>query len=139
MDLDGIILLSQILSFDDSADGPGGNPGTDQPYYLALPSMAATAWYHHRLANPAPELEPFLREVEQFSLGEYATALLQGANLSEDRKHALATKLEGYTGLPAAYWLKADLRVSGGEFSKELQSPSGITTAAWTPAIPVRT
>jgi carboxypeptidase C (cathepsin A) len=128
VDLDGIILLSQILSFDDSADGPGGNPGTDQPYYLSLPSMSATAWYHHRLANPAPELEPFLREVEQFALGEYATALLQGANLSDDRKHALATKLEGYTGLPAGYWLKADLRVSGGEFSKELQSPSGITT-----------
>lgn len=128
VDLDGIILLSQILSFDDSADGPEGNPGTDQPYYLALPSMAATAWYHHRLANPAPELEPFLREVEQFALGEYATALLQGSNLSEDRKHALATKLEGYTGLPAAYWLKANLRVGGGEFSKELQAASGITT-----------
>ena len=128
VDLDGIILLSQILSFDDSADGPEGNPGTDQPYYLALPSMAATAWYHHRLANPAPDLEPFLREVEQFALGEYATALLQGANLGEDRKHALATRLEGYTGLSAAYWFKANLRVGGGEFSKELQASSGITT-----------
>jgi carboxypeptidase C (cathepsin A) len=128
VDLDGVILLSQILSFDDSADGPEGNPGTDQPYYLSLPSMAATAWYHHRLANAAPELEPFLREVEQFSLGEYASALLQGASLSEDRKHALAAKLEGYTGLSAAYWLKANLRVGGSEFSKELQASTGITT-----------
>ena len=128
VDLNGVILLSQILSFDDSADGPEGNPGTDQPYYLALPSMAATAWYHHRLANQPAELEPFLREVEQFALGEYATALLQGSNLSEDRKQALADKLQSYTGLPAAYWLKANLRVSGGEFSKELQSSSGITT-----------
>jgi len=69
-----------------------------------------------------------LREVEQFALGEYATALLQGANLGEDRKHALATRLEGYTGLSAAYWFKANLRVGGGEFSKELQASSGITT-----------
>jgi carboxypeptidase C (cathepsin A) len=116
VDLNGVILLSQIFSFDNSADGPEGNPGIDQPYYLALPSMAATAWYHHRLANQPAELEPFLREVEQFSLGEYATGLLQGADLPEDRKHALAEKLQTYTGLPASYWIKANLRVSGGEF-----------------------
>ena len=78
VDLNGVILLSQILSFDNSADSPDGNPGTDQPYYLALPSMAATAWYHHRLANQPADLEAFLRTVEQFSLGEYASALLQG-------------------------------------------------------------
>jgi len=128
VDLNGVILLSQIFSFDDSADGPEGNPGTDQPYYLALPSMAATAWYHHRLANQPAQLEPFLHEVEQFSLGEYASALLQGSDLPEDRKKALADKLQSYTGLPATYWIKANLRVSGGEFSKELQSASGITT-----------
>lgn len=128
VDLNGVILLSQILSFDNSADGPEGNPGTDQPYYLALPSMAATAWYHHRLANQPEKLETLLREVEKFSLGEYASALLQGAELPEDRRHALADKLQSYTGVPAAYWIKADLRVSGGEFSKELQSEMGVTT-----------
>ncbi len=128
VDLNGVVLLSQILSFDNSADGPEGNPGTDQPYYLAVPSMAATAWYHHRLKNQPEKLQPFLHEVEQFSLGEYASALLQGAELSEDRKRALAEKLESYTGLPAAYWIKADLRVSGGDFSKELQTEMGLTT-----------
>jgi carboxypeptidase C (cathepsin A) len=128
VDLNGVVLLSQILSFDNSADGPEGNPGTDQPYYLALPSMAATAWYHHRLKNQPERLQPFLHEVEQFSLGEYAAALLQGAELSEDRKRALAEKLEGYTGVPAAYWIKAGLRVSGGDFSKELQTEMGLTT-----------
>jgi carboxypeptidase C (cathepsin A) len=128
VDLNGVMLLSQILNFDDSADGPEGNPGTEQAYYLALPSMAATAWYHHRLANRPAELEPFLREVEQFSLGEFASALLQGADLTEDRKKTIADKLQGYTGVPAAYWLKANLQVSGAEFSKELQSEMGITT-----------
>ena len=128
VDLNGVVLLSQILSFDNSADGPEGNPGTDQPYFLALPSMAATAWYHHRLADKSVQLEPFLREVEQFSLGEYAAALLQGGDLTEDRKKAVAEKLQGYTGVPAAYWIKADLRVSGGDFSKELQAESGKTT-----------
>ena len=128
VDLNGVILLSQILSFNDSADGPEGNPGTDQPYILALPSMAATGWYHHRLANQPPALEPFLHEVEQFSLGEYASALMQGSDLPADRKRAIADRLQAYTGVPAAYWLRANLRVSGGDFSKELQSELGITT-----------
>ena len=128
LDLNGSIFLSQILNFDDSADGPEGNPGTDKPYYLAFPSMAATAWYHHRVPNQPADLEAFLREVEQFSLGPYAAALLQGSDLPDAQKQAIAAKLESYTGIPAAYWIKADLRVSGGEFSKELQGEAGITT-----------
>lgn len=128
VDLNGVILLSQIFSFNDSADGPEGNPGTENPYFLALPSMAATAWYHHKLANRPAELAPFLHEVEQFALGEYASALLKGSDLPDAEKHALADKLSSYTGLPAAYWYKANLRVSGGDFSKQLQTDDGLTT-----------
>lgn len=128
LDLNGSIFLSQILSFDSSADGPQGNPGTDNGYFLALPSMAATAWYHHRVPNQPAELEPFLKTVEQFALGPYAAALLQGSDLADAQKKEVAAKLESFTGVPAAYWIKANLRVSGGEFSKELQSEMGITT-----------
>src|SRR6202012_4067483 len=35
MDLNGVILLSQVLNFDDGIDGPEANPGVDQPYVLA--------------------------------------------------------------------------------------------------------
>ena len=45
VDLNGVILLSQILSYNDSADGAGSQPGMDQPFFLALPSFAATAWF----------------------------------------------------------------------------------------------
>ena len=128
LDLNGSIFLSQILSFDSSADSPQGNPGTDNGYFLALPSMAATAWYHHRVPNQSAELEPFLKTVEQYALGPYASALLQGADLSDAQKKEVAAKLESFTGVPAAYWIRADLRVSGGEFSKELQAEMGITT-----------
>jgi carboxypeptidase C (cathepsin A) len=128
LDLNGSIFLSQILSFDSSADGPQGNPGTDNGYFLALPSMAATAWYHHRVPSQPADLEPFLKTVEQFAVGPYASALLQGSDLTESQKKEVAAKLESFTGVPAAYWIKADLRVSGGQFSKELQSEMGITT-----------
>jgi carboxypeptidase C (cathepsin A) len=121
VDLNGVILLSQILSFDNSVDGPTANPGVDQAYALALPTYAATAWYYHKLANQPPALKPFLEEVQKFALGEYMTALLQGSELPEAQKQAVAEKLHGYTGLPVAYLMKADLRVTGGEFSKELK------------------
>ena len=128
VDLNGIVLLSQILSFNNSADGSDGNPGTDNGFFLALPSFAATAWYHHRVANQPAQLEPWIHEVEQFSLGDYAGALLQGADLEPAKKQTIAAKLESYTGVPAAMWVKANLRITGGEFSKYLQDGADITT-----------
>ncbi|HEX7486921.1 MAG TPA: hypothetical protein VF332_12260, partial [Vicinamibacterales bacterium] len=38
VDLNGIVLLSAILSFDNSVDGPRWNPGVDQAYAVALPT-----------------------------------------------------------------------------------------------------
>jgi carboxypeptidase C (cathepsin A) len=128
VDLNGIVLLSAILSFDNSVDGPRWNPGVDQPYALALPTYAASAFYHHKLPEQPAALEPFLKEVEQFALGDYMSALLEGSELSETRKQAVAEKLHHYTGLPVAYLLKSNLRVSGGAFSKTLEDDQGITT-----------
>jgi carboxypeptidase C (cathepsin A) len=128
IDFNGVILLSQVLNFNLMADSPEGNPGVDLPYEIELPTFAATAWYHHKLGSQASDLESFLQEVEQFALGDYADALAQGANLPEDQFNAIAAKLHDYTGLPLAYIKKADLRVSGREFSQELQSDSDLTT-----------
>ena len=128
VDLNGIVLLSAILNFDNSVDGPRWNPGTDQPYALALPTYAATAFYHHKLAVQPPALLPFLREVESFALGEYSTALLAGSLLPDNQQKSIAEKLHKYTGLPVDYLLKANLRVQGGAFSKTLQDSDGITT-----------
>ena len=128
VDLNGIVLLSQILSFDNSIDGPKWNPGVDQAYALALPTFAATAFYHHKLPAQPAALEPFLAEVEQYALGDYLAALLQGSELPEAKKQAVAEKLHGYTGLPVAYLLRANLRVSGAAFSKQLQLQDETTT-----------
>ncbi|RUL75266.1 S10 family peptidase [Dyella choica] len=128
VDLNGVILLSQILNFDTSIDGSDQNPGVDLPYEVALPTFAATAYYHHKLPQQTAALEPFLQEVEQFALGDYAQALMQGSRLDDARKQAVAEKLHQYTGLPVAYLLKADLRVTGGMFEHELLGDSGDTT-----------
>ena len=128
VDLNGIVLLSAILSFDNSIDGPKWNPGVDQAYALGLPTFAATAYYHHKLPTQPAALEPFLAEVEAFTLGEYETALLQGSMLTDAQRNGIAEKLHNYTGLPVAYLLKSNLRVSGGAFTKTLQDPDGTTT-----------
>jgi carboxypeptidase C (cathepsin A) len=127
VDLNGIILLSQILSFDNSVDDPKWNPGVDQSYALALPSYAATAFYFHKLPTQPSALKPFLAEVEKFALGEYMTALLQGSELADTERQAVAEKLHNYTGLPVDYLLRSDLRVVGGNFSKTLKLDEGTT------------
>ncbi len=128
VDLNGVILLSQILSFDNSIDGPEFNPGIDQPYALALPTFAATAFYHHKLPQQPAAMEPFLREVEQYAMGDYMQALLAGDQLDPARKQQVAERLHAYTGLPVSYLLRANLRVSGGMFEQELQLGDDLTT-----------
>ena len=128
IDLNGVILLSQIFNFTTDIDGPQGNPGVDLPYELALPTYAATAAYHKKLPQQPAALEPFLKEVEEFAMGPYAHALAQGTDLSDSEKQQVAEKLHDYTGLPVVYLIKADLRVSGGEFEKTLQDDQNLTT-----------
>jgi carboxypeptidase C (cathepsin A) len=128
IDLNGVILLSQILSFDLSPDRPGSNPGVDLPYETVLPTYAATAWYHHKLPAEHANLKALLTEVEQFAMGEYAQALAAGSELPPAQRSAVAEKLHQYTGLPVDYILKADLRIDGGEFRQNLQSEGELTT-----------
>ncbi len=127
-DFNGVILLSQILNLDNSVDVVPDNPGIDVAYELALPTYAATAWYHHKLRGNSEPLSQLVSEVEQFSMGDYAAALRAGSELSPDQRDAIAAKLHDYTGLPVSYIQKANLRIDGGEFEHSLQSDTDTTT-----------
>jgi len=129
VDLNGVILLSQILSYDISNDDdPYHNPGMDLTYELALPTYTATAWYHHKLPNQPSGLQPLLKEAERFATTDYAQALMQGSDLSQPAKQQTAEKLHQYTGLPVDYIMKANLRISGGEFTHELLNSDDQST-----------
>jgi len=128
VDFNGVILLSQILNFDLSVDGPQFNPGTDEAYVVALPTYAASAWYHNRLPGQRPaDLPAFLAQVEAFATGDYAQALQAGSELDPARRQAVAERVSQYTGLPVAYVVKSDLRVNGGQFEKTLLDSEGLT------------
>lgn len=123
IDLNGVVLQSSILDFRTASF----NAGNDLPYELFLPGYTASAWYHKVLPNQPADLQPLLTQVQQFALGPYADALAAGSTLSASDRQAIAEKLHDYTGLSTAYILKANLRVTAGEFEHELLNEDGIT------------
>ncbi|MGH8275031.1 MAG: S10 family peptidase [Gammaproteobacteria bacterium] len=138
--LNGIILQSSILNFDISVDGPKGNPWVNIAYATGLPSYAATAWYHKKLPNQAgaagttnqaaesKQLLPFLKKVEHFAMNDYLLALDKGNLISAADKKQIAETMHQYTGLPVAYIMKDNLKVSGGQFAHELLGDSDDVT-----------
>ena len=129
IDFNGVILLSQILNFAFYPGEADNNPGQDVPFELALPTYAATAWYHHKLGPDVPaDLKALVAEVEHFAVTEYALALQQGSALPEADRASIAVKLHKYTSLPVDYIRKARLRITATEFQKGLQDGSDTTT-----------
>ncbi len=128
INVNGVILLSQVLDFGLGPDDADTNPGEDMPYVLALPTYAATALYHHRLGASPPPLAQLLAEVEQFATHDYLQALQAGAALDAATREQVVAKLHDYTGLSPAYLERANLRVDGGEFEHELQADAEQTT-----------
>jgi carboxypeptidase C (cathepsin A) len=128
VDLNGVILLSDILNWDFMPDDPQLNPGIDTPYIAALPTYAATAWYFNKVPNRPADLRVLLDRVEAFATGDYAQALLKGNDLPDAERQRIAQQLSAYTGLPVPYLLKSNLRIEYGAFQKELLGDKALTT-----------
>ena len=120
--LNGLILLSSVLEFE-TLETQAGN---DYDYWLFLPSEAAVAAYHRRIAVPG-NLRSFLQGVRDFAEGAYAHALAKGAALTSAERDAVAQQLHSFTGLPVAYVMRSDLRVTPERFEKELLGDSDRT------------
>ena len=116
--LNGITLVSTVLDI-------GQLFGSyDQGYINMLPTFAAAAWYHDRVANKPP-LETFLTDARNFARGRYASALQQGTRLGPDERQAVAAEAARFTGLTPAYILANNLRVDPDRFRKELLRSDG--------------
>src|SRR6185436_8798773 len=91
-------------------------------YALELPTYAADAWYHKKVAADLQkkELRAFLTEVEGFAMGEYSTALNKGDKLHAAERKSVTDKLVRYTGLPARYIEQSNLRFDVSHFTREL-------------------
>lgn len=114
--MNGVIMVSAVFEIQHLLFGPGD----DIAYLIHFPTYAATAWYHDKVKNKSDDLESFLQGVRDFTENEYAPALLKGDQISKDEKAVIAQKLADFSGLSQDYWLKADLRVTNGEYFQEL-------------------
>lgn len=117
MMLNGVILISSVLNWQNQEF----HVGNDMAYILHLPTYAATAWYHKKLPPElSGDLRATLKEVEDFALGDYASALMQGDRLPAGRRAEIAARLARYTGLSRDYVERSNLRVEIFRFTKEL-------------------
>jgi len=119
--LNGIILISSALDLQTILQE------NDLAFSLAIPSFAAAAWYHKKLAPELQEkpLDQLLKEVEQFVSDELTCSYFKGDKLTSEDQQEVAAKLSYYTGLSKEYILRDDLRVSSLHFFKELLRDEG--------------
>ena len=123
--LNGIALISTVLNF----QGSRFNTGNDLPYVLFLPTYTATAWFHGALAEDLQSrpLRDVLDEVEQWTLETFMVALAKDASMQSAEREAVARALSRYTGLEPDFVTQNNLRVSIGEFCKELRRTDRVT------------
>lgn len=114
--LNGVILLGQAM-------GAGGDD--DTAFANALPTLAATAWYHGKVPKNGRTLEQHVADAEAFAATDYIGALYAGRRLDEANRVAIASRIAELTGLPEEFVRQQDLRISVGEFSNELLREEG--------------
>ena len=116
--VNGIVLISSVLNFQTLEF----EPGNDVPYPLFLPTYAATAWYHKRLAPDLQQLplRDVLSQTEAFSSAEYLLALARGDSVSQSDASHIANQLSRFTGLDANYLQQENLREPIARFTNDL-------------------
>ena len=125
MALNGVVLLSSIMNYGRR------QPGLDRDYLNYLPSYAATAWYHHKMANPPATVEQAAAEGRAFAQGPYAAALEKGQLLSPEERASIAQQMSALTGLSTQFIENADLRVGLSQFRKELLRDQRLTVGRY--------
>ena len=123
MAVNGVVLLSSALDYNFLPIRNG--PGEDLAFIGYLPTEAAVAWYHHKVAGNPPDLARFLAEVRGFAGGAYASALLRGDKLDAATRAQVVAKLHAYTGLSETYIEAANLRINANRFQEELLRAEG--------------
>ncbi|MXP29891.1 peptidase S10 [Porphyrobacter algicida] len=114
VELNGVVLLSSVLNYGAS------QPGYDTEYIGYLPTFAAVAWYHNKIADKPADLATFVAQARAFAAGPYASALAKGTDITRQETDQIARQMAHFTGLPVDYIKDANLRVSASRFRKEL-------------------
>ncbi|MGA9353227.1 MAG: hypothetical protein WBV46_06015 [Terriglobales bacterium] len=108
-----------------------GKESGDISYANALPTMAATAWYHKKAGGAGSTLESVITEAQSFAGDEYLKALYAGDRLDAQAGKRIAERLALLTGLSSNFIMQKKLRVSMEDFRKELLLEKGLVVGAY--------
>lgn len=125
MALNGVVLLSSIMNYGRR------QPGLDRDYINYLPSYAATAWYHHKMANPPASVAEAAARGRAFAEGPYAAALEKGQRISPEERDSVAQQMSALTGLSPEFIERANLRIELSRFRKELLRDQRLTVGRY--------
>lgn len=127
--LNGIVLLGTTL------EPQGAPPTPDRKAWAAasaLPTLAATAWYHGKVDHAGRSQAAFEAEVRTFAGADYIAALqkLAAGSLPDAERAAVTARLVAYTGLPASAFEKT-LTVSNDQFQTGLLAGKGLSVGLY--------
>ena len=123
IDLNGIVLVSAVLDFQTLQFGAG----SVVPYIVNVPSYAITSVYHGVLPVPHPaNPSRFMKEVEQWAMTDYATAVLAGSTVSPEQRQRVLQQMHEYTGLSKEYLDRNNLRVTASQYEQEILRSRGL-------------
>src|SRR5580765_6586534 len=119
--VNGAMLVSPAfdLQFIDVSD-------SDLHAALLLPTLAATAQYHHALPEEPKDATAFLQQAREFAAGDYLSALFAGTALGKERFEATVAQLHRFTGLADDYLRRSHLRLNAARFRRELLRARGL-------------
>jgi carboxypeptidase C (cathepsin A) len=116
----GVLLLGQALNMIETAQ----RPDNIVSYVVSLPTLAAIACYHRKLVQPCDPARA-ADAAQAFAGTIYLHALYQGRGIASSDKQRVAGQLAALSGIPAAYYLAHDLRISKEQFRVELLRGEG--------------
>lgn len=119
--LDGVVLMGQAINIIEYRQ----RPQNIISYAVSLPTLAALAWYHQKVNRDGKSLEQFVQEAWRFAQTDYLTALFLGSSIDPAQRDRIATRLEEYSGIPAAYYREHELRISKEVYRGELLKDRG--------------
>ncbi|MEN3747047.1 septum formation initiator [Sphingomonas sp. HF-S3] len=115
----GVLLFGQALNMIETSQ----RPDNVVTYPVALPTLAALACYHRKRPMPC---DPAASAAEATEYGPtYLAALYRARALPDGERRRVAEKLENLTGIPGAFYLANDLRISKERFRVELLRQEG--------------
>jgi carboxypeptidase C (cathepsin A) len=103
----------------------------DTTYPNALPTMAASAWYHKKTGGAGSTLESVIAEAQALAGDEYVKALYAGDRLDAQSQRRISEQLAKLTGLSPDFILHNKLRVGMEDFRKELLHEKGLVVGAY--------